>query len=115
MVSGRFFTGYMLMTTPPWLDGTIYPDAGVPDELDSFGDQVDFIARLCSAWDFGLLPYAETLDEIRRPAWRPVVDACRLLTSPSYHLLRRWHVLPALPYMGRQLAYIKDDPYLSMV
>jgi len=29
--------------------------------------------------------------------------------------LRRWHGLPALPYLGRQLAYIRDDPNLAYV
>ena len=31
------------------------------------------------------------VNEIRRETWREAVDACRLLTSPVYHLLRRWH------------------------
>jgi len=43
------------------------------------------------------------------------VDACRLLTSPAYHLVRDWHGLPALPYLGRRLAYIYDDPNLAHV
>ena len=68
-----------------------------------------------AAWDFGLLPYAATVAEIRRPDWREAVDACRLLTSPAYHLLRSWHGLPALPYIGQQLAYIRDDPSLAYI
>src|SRR5436309_5779213 len=43
-----------------WIDGTLYPDIDVPDELPTLGDRVDFLARLCSAWDFGLLPDRET-------------------------------------------------------
>ena len=97
------------------IDGTLYPDTEPPTKLDSQEEQVDFLARLCSAWDFGLLPDAETVVEIRRPEWRPVVDACRLLTSPAYHLLRRWHALPPLPYLGQELAYIRDDPNLAYV
>jgi hypothetical protein len=98
-----------------WIDGTLYPDTDVPTELDTLADRIDFLARLCAAWDFGLLPRAETVIEIRRPAWREPVDACRLLTSPAYHLLRSWHGLPTLPYLGQQLAYIRDDPSLETI
>jgi hypothetical protein len=96
-------------------DGTLYPDTEPPVELKSLADRVDFLARLCAAWDFGLLPDGETVAEIRQPAWRQAVDACRLLTSPAYHLLRRWHALPPLPYLGQELAYIRDDPNLAYV
>ncbi len=100
---------------PPWIDGTLYPDVEVPTELDTLADRIDFLVRLCSAWDFGILPRQATVVEIRRPQWTEAVDACRLLTSPAYHLLRRWHHLPDLPYLGQQLAYIRDDPNLAYV
>lgn len=96
-----------------WIDGTLYPDTEVPDALPSEADRIDFLARLCGAWDFGVLPEHETVVEIRRPPWRSAVDACRLLTSPAYHLLRKWHGLPELPYLGQELAYIRDDPCLA--
>ena len=86
-----------------WLDGTLYPDQKPPDDLPTLADRVDFLARLCSSWDFGLIPWPET------------VEACRLLTSPAYHLLRRWHGLEPLPYMGQSLSYIRTDPYLQYV
>ena len=98
-----------------WLDGTLYPDQKPPDDLPSLADRVDFIARLCSAWDFGLIPWPETIEVIRQPDWTEAVEACRLLTSPAYHLLRRWHGLSPLPYMGQSLAYIRDDPTLRFV
>lgn len=103
------------MNDTSWLDGTLYPDTEIPESLDSLSDRVDFLARLCSAWDFGLLPANRTIDEIRKPSWTPAVDACRLLTSPAYHLVRRWHGLPSLPYLGRQIALIRDDPCLNQV
>jgi hypothetical protein len=102
-------------TPPPWLDGTLYPDECVPVQLDTLSARVDFLARLCAAWDFGILPTAETVAEIRRPHWREAVDACQLLTSPAYHLLRDWHGLPEAPYLGRQLAYIQNDPHLVSI
>jgi hypothetical protein len=100
---------------PSWIDGTLYPDTDVPDRLDTLADRIDFLARLCSAWDFGVLLDRETIEEIRRPDWREAVDAVRLLTSPVYHLVRSWHGLPALPYLGQRIAAIQDDPNLEFV
>jgi hypothetical protein len=98
-----------------WLDGTLYPDTEIPEGISSLAERVDFLARLCAAWDFGVLPERETTVEIRRPEWLEAVEATRLLTSPTYHLVRSWHGLPALPYLGQQLAYIRDDPSLQHV
>lgn len=98
-----------------WIDGTLYPDGETPDALTSLAERVDFLARLCAAWDFGVLPDLSVVTEIRKAEWRDAVDACRLLTSPTYHLVRRWHRLPMLPYLGQQLAYIRDDPSLAYV
>ena len=103
------------MNNSPWLDGALYPDVDIPDALETLAKRVDFIARLCAAWDFGLLPNPNTIAEIRRGDWREAVDACRLLTSPSYHLLRRWHGLASLPWLGQQIASIRDDPCLAQV
>lgn len=98
-----------------WLDRSLYPDRQPPERLETLADRVDFLARLCAAWDFGLLPAWETAEEVRRPEWREAVDTCRLLTSPVYHLLRTWHRLPPLPYLGQELAYIRDDPNLKYI
>jgi hypothetical protein len=98
-----------------WIDGSLYPDRAIPAALDSQADRVDFLVRLCGAWDFGVLPERETIAEIRRADWREAVDAARLLTSPSYHLVRLWHGLPPEAYFGQQLAYIRDDPSLNFV
>jgi hypothetical protein len=103
------------MTEASWVDGVLYPDADVPGELDTLADQVDFLARLCAAWDFGILPDAGTIVEIRKKNWASAVEACRLLTSPAYHLLRRWHGLLPLAWLGQQIAIIRDDPCLVQV
>lgn len=100
---------------PAWLDAGLYPDEEPPAPPLTLSEQVDFLARLCAAWDFGVLPTAETFTEVQRPEWRPAVEATRLLTSPAYHLLRRLHGLPELPYLGQRLAYIDDDPELDHV
>ncbi len=100
---------------PFQIDGSLYPDTEAPASLDTVAERVDFLARLCSAWDFGLLPDQATVTEIRCPEWREAVEACRLLTSPAYHLVRQWHNLSSLPYLGQQLAYIRDDPNLAYI
>lgn len=98
-----------------WIDGTLYPDVEPPDEIATLEDQIDFVARLCSAWDFGVLPEQETIREICRPYWRAAIEQCQLLTSPAYHLVREWHGLSELPYLGQRLAYIRDDPNLDYI
>ena len=97
------------------IDGSLYPDVDPPDELRTPADRMDFIARLCSAWDFGLLPDWETILEVRSESWSEAVDACRLLTSPTYHLLRHWHHLSQLPFLGSIPADILADPNLPFV
>lgn len=52
---------------------------------------------------------------LKQANWRDAVDACRLLTSHTYHLLRRWHKLPELSDPGQKLAYIRDDPSLGYI
>ena len=98
-----------------WIDSALYPDVEPPTTMDTLAERVDFLARLCAAWDFGRLPGLDTVAKVRQPEWREAVDASRLLTSPSYHLLRSWHGLPPLPYLGQQLAYIRHDPNLAYV
>jgi hypothetical protein len=97
------------------IDGALYPDVEPPDRLNTLAEEIEFLARLCAAWDFGLLPDWEAVVEIRREAWQPAVDACRLLTSPTYHMLRQWHHLPRLPFLGSVPAYIRNDPNLVYV
>ena len=99
----------------PWMDRTLYPDEEPPKRFNTLSEKVDYLARLCAAWDYGILPDIGVVAEIRKLAWREAVEECRLLTSPAYHLLRRWHQLPEQPYLGQRLAYIQDDPNLAYV
>ncbi|MCE7870659.1 hypothetical protein DYH09_09805 [bacterium CPR1] len=96
-------------------DGTLYPDCPPPERLETLGDRVDFLARLCGAWDFGLLPEADTVTEIRKPEWLSAVDACDMPTAHSYHLLRRWHGLPEKPYLGQRSYEILNDSSLAFI
>ncbi|MFP4027195.1 MAG: hypothetical protein ACLFWL_05340 [Candidatus Brocadiia bacterium] len=97
------------------INGALYPDQPTPRRLDTMERKIDFLVRLCGAWDFGRLPDPEVVKEVSRPHWRKAVDACRMLTSPAYHLLRRRHGLPELPYLGRRIPEIADDPNLQHV
>ena len=99
-----------MMNNSPWLDGALYPDVDIPDALETLPERVDFLARLCAAWDFGLLPDAGTITEIRKENWYSAVDACRLLTSPAYHLLRRWHGLYLSPIWVSRLRSFETIP-----
>lgn len=96
-------------------DGALYPDVDPPDALASHADRIDFLARLCGAWDFGILPSPETIAEVRRPDWRSAVDDARVLTSHTYHLLREWHRLPSVPFLGTIPAFVRDDPQLRYI
>ena len=98
-----------------WIDGALYPDTEIPEDLPTLADRVDFLVRLCGAWDFGILPDWETVEEVRRFDWREAVEETNLLTSPVYHLLRSWHHLEDRPYLGQRLAYIDGDPELQHV
>ena len=98
-----------------WIDGTLYPDRDVPARIECDEVRIDFVARLCSSWDFGVLPRRETIEEVRKPEWRTAVDRCRLLTSCTYHLLRKWHGLPSAPSLGSISGYIREDPNLEYV
>jgi hypothetical protein len=100
---------------PFQIDGFLYPDTDVPVQLERLADRVDFLARLCAAWDFGILPDRQTVEAIQSPEWREAVESCQLLTSPSYHLLRQWHNLAPRPYLGQKLPHIRNDPNLAFV
>ena len=98
-----------------WLDGILYPDLDILDSQTSISERIEFLSRLCVLWDSGLLPSSETISEIRKDDWTSAVDACQLLTSPAYHLVRQWHGLSQLPYLGQEIALIRDDPCLMWV
>jgi hypothetical protein len=98
-----------------WFDESLYPDEPGASSPRNLEERIEFIARLCGAWDFGILPRGETISEIRAPEWRPAIEECRLLSSISYHLLRRWHHLPVAPFLGSIPAVVRLDPELARV
>jgi hypothetical protein len=101
-----------------WIDSALYRDTEPPEMLETLADPVDFLSRLCGAWDFGVLPYPGTVAEIRRPQWREAVDACRFLTSPAYYLLANLPQAPnlrevdqAFSDLNEALGYAVDGGY----
>ncbi len=104
-----------MQSQSPWIDGALYPEIDPPEDLVDEADKADFLSRLCAAWDFGTLPDPGLVAQVRKPEWRDAVDGCRLLTSPVYHLLRKWHNLPVLPYLGQKIPMIRDDPSLAYI
>jgi hypothetical protein len=98
-----------------WFDESLYPDEPHPQAPRALAEQIDFIARLCGAWDFGILPRKETVEEVRSSRWREAVEECRLLSSISYHVLRELHGLAPAPYLGSIPAFIREDPELPFV
>ena len=38
-----------------------------------------------------------------------------MLTSAAYHILRDWHDLPSVPYIGKEFDYINEDPFIEYI
>lgn len=98
-----------------WIDGSLYPDVPVPRRLEGLADKVDFVVRVCGAWDFGLMPRRETIARLLSPDWREAIEQAQLLTSCAYHSLRQLHGLPPARYLGPRFPQIENDPCLSMI
>ena len=96
-----------------WLDSSLYPDVPAPRGLTTLAERVDFVVRVCGAWDFGLMPRPATLRELRAASWRPAVEEANLLTSCAWHLLCEWHGLPPARYLGPSFPEIERDPCLA--
>jgi len=98
-----------------WIDGSLYPDEPALETLTALGDRIDFVARLCGAWDFGIMPVPETLHAVLKPDWREAVEQTQMLTSCAYHLLRELHGLAPVRYLGPEFPHLRDDPCLQMM
>lgn len=98
-----------------WIDGSLYPEQDVPQEITTLADRIDFLVRVCAAWDFGLPPSSETLNEILRNEWKEAVQEAQFLTSCAYHVLRELHHLEEAPYLGPSFPEILNDPFLEFV
>jgi len=98
-----------------WIDGSLYPDEPVPEKIETLAAKVDFLIRMCAAWDFGLPPSSDSLKEALKDDWKQAVDEAQFLTSCSYHLLRELHHLEPVRYSGPSFPDILNDPFLDSV
>jgi hypothetical protein len=82
------------MTHP--IDQSVYPDLDEPpDELLDDAAKADYLHRICSAWDFGIMPDGTTFEMFA--SWMDILDRFPVLTSPAYHAFRSrfgWKPLP---------------------
>ncbi len=66
------------------LDGSVYPDLDSPPiDLPTDEAKADYVARICGAWDFGILPDRETFALFA--TWRLIFERFPVEDSPSYH------------------------------
>lgn len=84
------------LTLENLLDYSVYPDLEeLPTRLDTLADKADYLARICGAWDFGMVPTPETF--ILFADWREVFDKFPLLHYPAYAAFRSWLGWPPVP------------------
>ncbi len=85
------------------LDYSLFPDVSeLADTLTTDGDQADYLARVCGAWDFGIVPMLETFQLFR--SWRSMFDRFPISGSPSYAAFRMLYGWPAIECGRVQLA-----------
>jgi hypothetical protein len=78
------------------IDHSVYPDLDhPPDELPTAEDKADYVARICAAWDFDVVPTPETFTLFAE--WREVFDRFPLPHSPAYAAFRTIFGWPQLP------------------
>jgi hypothetical protein len=83
------------------LDYSVYPDLEqLPDTLDSPEQKADYLARVCGAWDFGIVPTAETFALFQD--WETIFEQFPRRSSPAYAAFRAyfgWSCLPGEPIL----------------
>lgn len=74
------------------LDLSVFPDLDEPPTMFvSDPDRADYVARICGAWDFDIVPTPATFRLFA--GWRDVFDRYPLRDSPSFAAFRtifRW-------------------------
>lgn len=69
------------------LDASVYPDREPPASFDGDEERADYVARICGAWDFGVLPDEATFELFAQ--WRDCFDRFPIEGSPAYHAFRQ--------------------------
>jgi hypothetical protein len=82
------------------LDHSVYPDVSPPpDDLPTIEDRMDYVHRICSAFDFGIFP--EETDWELFAGWKDVFDRFPMLDSPGWHTFRSWYGWEPVPHTQR--------------
>lgn len=72
------------------IDHSVYPDVNPPpQDLRTLEDKMDYLHRICGAFDFGIFP--EEADWQTFSGWKEVFDRFPLADSPAYHTFRHWY------------------------
>ncbi len=62
----------------PYIDHSVFPDCeDAPSTLETDEAKADYVHRVCSAWDFHILPEPETFGLFAQ--WKDVFDSFPLL------------------------------------
>jgi hypothetical protein len=96
-------------TVETTLDGSVYPDQDPPDDLVTESQKADYMHRVVTAFDHGVVPDEPTLELLSR--FRDVFDKYPLNASPGYHALRclfGWESVERLPFFDEP-TYLKFD------
>ncbi|MBV8067516.1 MAG: hypothetical protein JO113_06040 [Candidatus Eremiobacteraeota bacterium] len=64
------------------LDTAVYPDREPPETLETLEEKADYVHRICSAWDFGILPDESTFELLA--GWRNVFERFPIFGSPAF-------------------------------
>lgn len=93
------------------LDHSVYPDLDRPpladSELDTPEAKADYVQRICSQWDYGILPSQESFTLFAR--WREIFDRFPLSHSAAYHTFRFLFGWNPLPGRALRAGYQIDD------
>ncbi|MCW5557270.1 MAG: hypothetical protein KIT22_05485 [Verrucomicrobiae bacterium] len=105
-----------------YIDGSVYPDCEPPEFFRNDHDRADYLDRVCTALDFGVVPEPETLEILSH--WKDIFDRFPVSQSSGYHALRDlygWEPVRRTPYFKEPFYRILDaredrsDPCESMI
>lgn len=106
----------------PYIDGSVYPDCEPPEFFSDDYDRADYLDRVCTALDFGIVPEPETLNLFS--GWKHIFDRFPVRQSSGYHALRDlygWEPVPRTPYFKEPFYRVLDaqedrhDPCESLI
>ncbi len=78
------------------IDYSVFPELDVlPTDFSTIEAQADYVARICGAWDFGVIPTRDTFALFS--SWRHAFDAFPVPASSAYAAFRSWYGWPPVP------------------